>query len=416
MSTTTPTPTPASWEGEVHPPGDAWPPGPQSQAEPSPAARDPWTPGPEPTPRRRRRLPLPLLRATAWLLVAAVAIAALVTAVTRSGTSSGSPTSAPLSVNTSRLPAGAQGTVAAVAQALIPSVATIVAHSGLGGGGTALGSGFVISNSGGTSYLLTNNHVVSGASTLQAVTSNGRTYQATLVGTDSVDDLAVVSVQDGHLPQVTFGSSSALTSGQAVVAIGSPLGNQNSVTSGVISALHRSITAGSQQTGASERLSDVLQTDASINAGNSGGPLVDLAGRVIGVNVATSSGGTNVSFSIPSDQAQIVAQDLINHRTVEHPYLGIGSVTALDAAEQGRSFAGPGVEVTTVASGSAAEAAGLKTGDVIVGIDGTTLDGTHTLAGLVTAHHVGDTIHLTVQRGGQTLTLTATLQARPNGS
>ena len=339
-----------------------------------------------------------------------------------SSTSRSSSTKATLAVNTATLNPTAQGSAVSVAAALDPAVATIVVTTSVqnrfGGTstGTAEGSGFVISNAGGTSYLLTNNHVVDGADTVQVILSSGRTLTGTVVGTDSIDDLAVVSVPDGSLPQVVFGRSADLQVGQSVVAIGSPLGNQNSVTSGVISALHRSITAGDQGSSSTENLSDVLQTDAAINPGNSGGPLADLAGRVIGVNVATSSNGTNVSFAIPSDEAQQVAQDLINHRTVDHPFLGIGFLTPLDAAENGRSFAGPGVLVTQVSSGSPAATAGLQVNDVITAVDGTTLDASQSLGGVIAKHHAGESVTLSVRRGSQTLTLHATLEQRPSAT
>jgi len=324
----------------------------------------------------------------------------------------GSPSPGPVAtVNTAKLPTTA-GTVAAVAQSLTPSVGTLVA-SNSNSGASGLGSTFVISDSGTTTYLLTNNHVVAGANNLVLIMSSGKRYNATLVGTDTVYDIAVVSVTDGHLPVATFGDSAGLVAGQQVVAIGSPLGDQNSITSGVISALHRTIAAGDESTGSSESLPDVLQTDASINPGNSGGPLADMAGRVVGVNVATSSGGTNVSFSIPGDEAQTVAFDIIGHRQVDHPYLGVVSITPLDAAEQGLAFAGPGVQITDVAAGTPAAAAGLRTGDVIISVDGTPLDSTETLASAIGSHHVGDAITLSIKRGAQLIQITATVGQRP---
>jgi S1-C subfamily serine protease len=385
-----------------------------------PEPEPPAPPAASPDPRRRRAGRGPLMAGAVAVLAVGLGGGALLantvghhdTAITSTGSS------ATPAVNTATLPAGAQGSAVAVAAALDKAVATIVVSSsvqnrfGQTGTGTAEGSGFVISNDGGLSYLLTNNHVVAGAQSLQVILSDGRTLTGSVVGTDALDDLAVVSVQDGKLPQVVFGRSADLKVGQQVVAIGSPLGNQNSVTSGVISALHRSITAG-EQGGSSENLSDVLQTDAAINPGNSGGPLADLAGRVIGVNVATSSNGSNVSFSIPSDQAQRVAQDLIARRSVDHPYLGVGFLTPLDAAENGRSFSGPGVLVTQVASGSPAAQAGLQVNDVVTAVDGTALDTSQTLGGLLGTHKVGEVVKLTVRRGGQTLTLDATLVQRP---
>jgi S1-C subfamily serine protease len=385
---------------------------PSSAYAPVPAARPP---------RRERLGRGPLLASGALLLAIGLALGAFAAVMldNHGSTPATSTGGGKLAVSATPLSASAAGSAVSVAAALDPAVATIVVQTSVAdrfGGtstGTAEGSGFVVSNSGGLSYLLTNNHVVSSASSLQVILSDGTTLPGTVVGTDTLDDLAVVSVQSGRLPQVVFGSSAQLKVGQAVVAIGSPLGNQNSVTQGVISALHRSITAGDSSGASSENLSDVLQTDAAINPGNSGGPLADLAGRVIGVNVATSSNGSNVSFSIPSDEAQAVAQELIAHRTVQHPYLGIGFLTPLDAATAGRSFSGPGVLVTQVASGSPADGAGLRAGDVITGVDGTALDASQTLGGVIAQHRVGEAVKLTVRRGTQTLTLTATLVQRP---
>jgi len=372
-------------------------------------------------PRRERIGRAPVIAGVALLVAGGVAAGAAISNATHhdgAGVNTGSG-GANLAVSTATLNANGVGSAVSVASALDPAVATIVVQTSVAnrfGGtsaGTAEGSGFVVSNSGGLSYLLTNNHVVAGADSVQVILSSGKSLPGTVVGTDSFEDLAVVSVQAGNLPQVVFGRSADLRVGQAVVAIGSPLGNQNSVTSGVISALHRSITAGGDGT-SSENLGDVLQTDAAINPGNSGGPLADMAGRVIGVNVATSSNGTNVSFSIPSDEAQRVARALIAHQTPAHPYLGIGFLTPLDAATSGRSFSGPGVLVTEVAPGSPADSAGLRAGDVVSAIGGTALDSTMTVGGLISGHSVGDKLSLTVLRDGQTLTLSATLVQRPS--
>src|SRR6202022_2880564 len=165
-----------------------------------------------------------------------------------------------------------------------------------------------------------------------------RSYTATVVGTDSFDDLAVISVTDGHLPVATFADSSKLATGQSVIAIGSPLGNGGSVTTGVISALHRTIQAGDQTTGSQETLQDVLQTDASINPGNSGGPLADTAGRVVGGNVAASGQASNIGFSIPSNIAQRVATALMKHEQIRIPYMGISYTDPVQAAENGQPY------------------------------------------------------------------------------
>jgi putative serine protease PepD len=304
-------------------------------------------------------------------------------------------------------------TVAAVdvANRLGPAVGTIIATLS---GSTGLGSGFVIAKDSSVSYLVTNNHVVTGATSLHVVMPDGQQFTAKLVGTDSLDDIAVVSVPSTALPQATFGTSSNLTVGEAVIAIGSPLGDQGSVTVGVISALHRTITASGETGSSSETLEDVLQTDASINPGNSGGPLADTAGNVVGVNVATAGNATNIGYSIPADLARYVSETLIAHKKVQHPFLGIAYYTSIDAIEQGTPFTGPGVLVHGVSAGTPAAQAGFKVGDILVAIDGVSIDKGLTLGGLIQPHKVGDTISCTVRRGSQTLTLHATLEERPN--
>jgi putative serine protease PepD len=243
---------------------------------------------------------------------------------------------------------------------------------------------------------------------------SGDQFTGKLVGTDVLDDIAVVGVPTTSLAQATFGTSAKLSVGETVIAIGSPLGDQGSVTVGVISALHRTITASGEAGSSSETLEDVLQTDASINPGNSGGPLADSTGDVVGVNVATAGNASNIGYSIPADLARYVAETLIAHKKVQHPFLGVGYYTSIDAIENGTPFSGPGVLIHTVSAGTPAAKAGFVVGDILVGIDGVNIDNGQTLGGLIQTHQVGDAITCTVRRGGQTLTLHATLEERPN--
>lgn len=308
------------------------------------------------------------------------------------------------------------GNAVQVANALGPAVGTVIAKQGTGqSGGAALGSGVVIAHDSSSSYLITNNHVVDGAREVDVIMPGGKNLRATIVGTDAFDDLAVISVADTTLKQAVFGKSSQLQVGEQVVAIGSPLGNEGSVTAGVISALHRTISAGSGTSTSSETLQDVLQTDASINPGNSGGPLADMQGRVIGINVAVAGNTSRIGFSIPSDLAQTVAQELISHQPVRHPFLGISYLTAIDATENGQAFTGPGVLVTKVVDGTPAAQAGFHANDVLVAVNGTDIDNGMTLGGLIQQYHVGDSVTFTVRRGGDTLKLQATLTDRPKG-
>jgi putative serine protease PepD len=344
----------------------------------------------------------------AMLLVGLIVGGGVAYAATRSA--GGGSGAAEVRVNGNPVDAGTVATVA-VAKQLAPAVGTIVATQSAT---SDLGSGFVIAHDAAVSYLVTNNHVVSGALGLHVEMPDGQEFVAKLVGADNLDDIAVVSVPSTTLPQATFGTSAHLTVGQPVIAIGSPLGNQGSVTSGVISALHRTISAGDTGGTSTETLEDVLQTDASINPGNSGGPLSDMAGDVVGVNVATAGNANNIGYSIPADLARYVAETLINHQKVQHPFLGISYLSSIDALEQGSGFSGPGVLVKKVNGGTPAAAAGFKAADILVAIDGVAIDNGETLGGLIQARKVGEVITCTVRRGNQTISLRATLEERPS--
>ena len=346
------------------------------------------------------------------MLAVGLGVGAVVTAATVSrGNNNGNST--PLAVDHSQLQSGAASTadVVTVAQNLGPAVGTIIAKHTVSAN-DSLGSGFVISQDSSHSFMLTNNHVVEGATSLNVIMPGGKNLTATVVGTDTFDDLAVISVPDSSLQKAVFGDSSQLKVGQQVVAIGSPLGNEGSVTAGIISSLHRTISAGGSGS-SSETLQDVLQTDASINPGNSGGPLADIEGRVVGVNVAVAGNASNIGFSIPSVLAMNVADDLIHHRTVGHPFLGISYLTSIDAVEQGQGFDGAGVLVTTVADSSPASQAGFRVNDILQAVDGVYIDNGETLGGLIQRHKVGDKVDFTVKRGDQVLHLSATLVNRP---
>lgn len=392
-------PPPWAWSNPPSPPTAPWP---------------GWTPrGQQPPPAA----PPPSRRVPAWVAALGIAVglavgAGVTAAVARSGPSAGP--LPPVVSDTSPLH-GTPGTAVEVARRLGPAVGTIIARHAAARE-NALGSGFVIAQNGSLSYLLTNNHVVAGAGDLRVVMPDGRNLVAQVVGTDAFDDLAVVSVPARLEPVAVFGDSDALQVGQQVIAIGSPLGNEGSVTQGVISALHRTIRAGGSGSAQSETLQDVLQTDASINPGNSGGPLADTAGRVVGVNVAIAGNASNIGYSIPSNLAMSVARQLMAHQQVRHPFLGIQYLSAIDATLDGQGFDGPGVLVTGVQSGSPAAQAGFRSGDILQAVDGVAIDNGITLGGLIQRHRVGDRISCTVRRGGQTLTLTAVLGERPQST
>jgi putative serine protease PepD len=297
-----------------------------------------------------------------------------------------------------------------VAAVVGPSVGMIIVSLK---GGTALGSGFVVASTGGTSFMITNNHVVAGAQAISVLMLDGRHFEAQLQGTDPVGDIAVLKLP-ASLPPATIADSTKLRVGQQVVAIGSPLGNQGSVTSGIISAVHRTIAAGTSSTSA-ENLPDVIQTDAAINPGNSGGPLADAEGNVIGVNTAADRSASNIGFAIPSLIARRIAQDLIQGKKAGHPFLGISYATEDQAIAAGKAFNGYGVIVQTVEASSAADRAGIRAGDVIEKIDGVDLNNGETLGGLIQLHAPGDRIKITVLRGSSTQDLVATLTDGPPG-
>ncbi len=275
----------------------------------------------------------------------------------------------------------------------------------------ASGSGVIISPQG---YIVTNNHVVDGYETLQVIFADGTTVPATLVGTDSFSDLAVIKV-DREVPAVAqFGNSEALQIGETVIAIGSPLGNfKNTVTVGVVSALGRTLDV--QSGSAYEQM---IQTDAAINHGNSGGPLVNLNGQVVGINTAvvrsdSSSGDVaeGLGFSIPSQTVSDVTAQLIAKGQVVRPYLGVRwQLINPDIAQANNLPMQWGAYVQQVEAGSTADQAGIQRGDIITKIGNEELSDENAFANLLNHHKVGDNIAITVWRDGQTLTLNGTLQ------
>jgi S1-C subfamily serine protease len=265
------------------------------------------------------------------------------------------------------------------------------------------GSGFAFTPDG---YLLTNSHVVHGASGIRVAFADGREFDADLVGDDPHTDLAVIRVGAHDLPIVSLGNSRALRVGQIAVAIGNPLGFQNTVTAGVISALGRSLRA---QTG--RLMDDVIQTDAALNPGNSGGPLVDSAGEVIGVNTAIIPGAQAICFATGIDTARWVVGQLFAHGRVRRAFIGVsGATTPLPRVLQ-RALAleqSSGVRVQEVQPGSPAHAAGLGDGDLVVGLDGITIGGIDDLQRQLDASRIGKVSVLRIVRRNRLLHLTLT--------
>lgn len=300
-----------------------------------------------------------------------------------------------------------------VNQSLGPAVGEVIVNTARGSG---LGSGFVIAHTGGSSMMLTNNHVVTGAQKVQVVMPDGRHFVAEVQGTDPQEDIAVIRIPDNTLPLAQFGDSTKIQVGQAVVAIGNPEGQTGSVTSGIISAVHRTLSNVGGGAGApSEDLPDVIQTDAAINPGNSGGPLADAQGLVIGMNTAGDTQANGIGFAIPSRVAKRIAEALMAGRAPGHPYLGICYSSLQDALLSGQAVNGYGVVVSKAISGSPADRGGIRAGDVIEKVDGVDLNNGNTLGGVLQLRNPGDTVPFVVARGGgSTTNLQVSLGDRPS--
>jgi serine protease Do len=280
-----------------------------------------------------------------------------------------------------------------------------------------IGSGVIYRDDG---YIVTNNHVVKGATELNVAFADGTTEPAQVVGRDPRTEMAVIRVDRNDLPAAKFNEDEDLVVGQLAVAIGSPSGFESTVTSGVISGIGREFPA--EFTGgdpaATSALTDLIQTDAAISPGNSGGALADRDGEVIGINVAylppSDTGAVNIGFAIPSDTAASVADQLIETGKVSSAYLGV--VTTDLSPEDAERFGLPvesGAIVGQVEPGSGADAAGVRRGDIIVRLGDDPIDNAGDLFGALRDYQPGDTVELTVVRDGEELTLDVTLGERP---
>ncbi|MDZ8263379.1 HhoA/HhoB/HtrA family serine endopeptidase [Nostoc sp. ChiQUE01b] len=267
------------------------------------------------------------------------------------------------------------------------------------------GSGFIINSSG---QIVTNAHVVDGADRVTVILKDGRTFDGKVLGEDPVTDVATIKINANNLPTLAVGNSDVLQPGEAVIAIGNPLGLNNTVTSGIISATGRS----SSDIGASDKRVDYIQTDAAINPGNSGGPLLNARGQVIAMNTAIIRGAQGLGFAIPINTVQRIAQELISKGKVDHPYLGVQMVTLTpENKERIKKVAGDrlnitaddGVLVLDIVPRSPASVAGLRVGDVIKSINSQPVTKIEEVQKLVEKSKIGTNLPIEVERNGQTV-------------
>lgn len=281
-----------------------------------------------------------------------------------------------------------------------PAVAGIEARSAAGRP-RGTGSGVIYTPDG---YLITNSHVAQHAETALVSLSDGRTCEAVRVGDDPATDLAVLRLSGSGFPHAAFGSSAALRVGQLVIAVGNPLGYQATVTAGIVSALGRTL-----RTASGRLIESVIQTDAPLNPGNSGGPLADTAGRVIGINTAVAGGAQGICFAIGIDTAAEVAYQLMRHGRVRRSRLKLaGQTIALDRRvlrALGRAEPGA-VMIAEVLPGGPAQRAGLEQGDLLLDLDGETITGVDRLHRLLTAERAGRELEIRLLRRGQQRSVT----------
>ena len=305
------------------------------------------------------------------------------------------------------------GAVSSIARSVLPSVVSIAVGNGAG-------SGVIVRKDG---YIVTNNHVVEGADDISVTLADGTTADATVVGTDPETDLAVIKARVTGLPVAPLGRSNDLQVGDPVVAIGSPLGLAGTVTSGIISALNRSLDLPGNNGQRPLLLVNAIQTDAAINPGNSGGALVDRAGRVIGINSALaaisgglggSPGSIGLGFAIPIDEARAVAEEIIRTGRATHPFLGISGndITPQTAEQFGTK---EGALVMEVTRGGPAERAGLRARDIIVRLGDDEITSMGDLIGAIRSRRIGETVEVAYVRDGRQSSVRVTLQQKPPG-
>lgn len=316
-----------------------------------------------------------------------------------------------------------EGTIAEVASKVAPSVVSIVTESrttgwfGQSSTSTSAGTGMIATKDG---YIITNKHVIDGANSIEVVLDNGTTYdKVKLIGTDPLNDVAFLKIEDvDNLPTVKLGDSKTISAGQPVIAIGNALGQyQNTITYGIISGTGRSLTAYSSDMTSAENLSDMIQTDAAINAGNSGGPLVNAAGEVIGINTATSSEADGIGFAIPISSVLGMLNNIIKNNSANRAYMGVYYINITpDVANtyelpvtSGAYISSSSQKVDSVIKDGPGDKAGLKDKDIITKVNGIEVGKRGSVSSLIGEYMPGDTVQLTIIRDGKEQTLKLTL-------
>ncbi len=315
-----------------------------------------------------------------------------------------------------------EGTIAEVASKVAPGVVSIVTESrttgwfGQSSTQTSAGTGMIVTKDG---YVLTNKHVIEGANNIQVVLDDGKTFEhVSLVGTDPLNDVAFLKIKDAdNLPTVTLGDSKTLTAGQQVIAIGNALGQyQNTITAGIISGTGRSLTAYSSDMSSAENLTDMIQTDAAINAGNSGGPLVNAAGEVIGINTATSSEADGIGFAIPISSVKGMLKNIIDNKKAGRAYMGVYYInitpdvaTTYDLPVTAGAYLSSSSQNKAIIAGGPGDKAGLQEKDIITKVNGVPVGNAGTVSSLIGEYAPGDTIQLTILRDGKEKVVNLTL-------
>jgi putative serine protease PepD len=398
----------------------------QSPERVSPAAPQPSEP-PQPPPAAPVLVGSP--RSRGWLVFVTSLIAAVLAGGIAGAVVSRSLAPQPAVSQISVVGSATEEPAAAAAAVALPSVVNIdvrgqgtasglpSGHPSVPSGGTGSGVAYKAAPGGGT-YIITNDHVVSGAKTIVVTPASGDALDATLVGTDPQTDVAVVKVS-GTIPLVKLGDSEKLVVGQMVVAIGSPFGLQHSVSSGIVSAVHRAITGSYTQNGpaSANPLVDAIQTDAAINPGNSGGALVDRHGSLVGINSAIFSDtgqSAGIGFAIPVKTAASIADQLIATGRAKHPFLGITGLT-VDAtlATQRKLPVTQGALIESIITGTGAAKAGLKAGDIIVAVNGEAVRSMSDVILDTRRANVGDTVSLVIWRGTAKTTIKVVVGDKP---